>query len=72
MSSVTEARRIVVKVGTSTLTYENGRLNLRAIESLCKVLTDLQNSGKEIVLVSSGAMGAGQISRAPPVAYLLS
>ena len=59
MSSVTEARRIVVKVGTSTLTYENGRLNLRAIESLCKVLTDLQNSGKEIVLVSSGAMGVG-------------
>jgi glutamate 5-kinase len=59
MSSVTEARRVVVKVGTSTLTYENGRLNLRAIESLCKVLTDLQNSGKEIVLVSSGAMGVG-------------
>ena len=59
MPSVTEARRVVVKVGTSTLTYENGRLNLRAIESLCKVLTDLQNSGKEIVLVSSGAMGVG-------------
>lgn len=59
MSSVTKARRVVVKVGTSTLTYENGRLNLRAVESLCKVLTDLQNSGKQIILVSSGAIGVG-------------
>ena len=54
-----EAKRIVVKVGTSTLTYENGKLNLHRIESLCKVLSDLQNSGKEIVLVSSGAIGVG-------------
>ena len=54
-----EAKRIVFKVGTSTLTYENGKLNLHRIESLCKVLSDLQNSGKEIVLVSSGAIGVG-------------
>lgn len=59
MSSLSEAKRVVVKVGTSTLTYENGRLNLRAVESLCKVLTDLQNSGKQIILVSSGAIGVG-------------
>lgn len=59
MSSITDAKRVVVKVGTSTLTYENGRLNLRAVESLCKVLTDLQNSGKQIILVSSGAIGVG-------------
>ncbi|MVB12134.1 Glutamate 5-kinase 1 [Caprobacter fermentans] len=59
MSSVTQAKRIVVKVGTSTLTYENGKLNLRRIERLCKVLSDLQNSGREMVLVTSGAIGVG-------------
>lgn len=59
MSAITDAKRLVVKVGTSTLTYENGKLNIRAIESLCKVLSDLQNSGKEVVLVSSGAIGVG-------------
>jgi glutamate 5-kinase len=59
MSSVTQAKRIVIKVGTSTLTYENGRMNLRRMETLCKVLSDLQNSGREIVLVTSGAIGVG-------------
>lgn len=59
MSSVTQAKRIVVKVGTSTLTYENGKMNLRRIERLCKVLSDLQNSGREIILVTSGAIGVG-------------
>jgi glutamate 5-kinase len=59
MSAVTQAKRIVIKVGTSTLTYESGRLNLRRVERLCKVLSDLQNSGREIVLVSSGAIGVG-------------
>ena len=59
MSAVTQAKRIVVKVGTSTLTYENGKLNLRRMETLCKVLTDLQNAGREIVLVTSGAIGVG-------------
>lgn len=54
-----DAKRIVVKVGTSTLTYESGQLNLRRIEQLVKVLCDLSNSGKEIVLVSSGAIGVG-------------
>lgn len=59
MSAVTQAKRIVVKVGTSTLTYENGKINLRRMEVLCKVLSDLQNSGKEIILVTSGAIGVG-------------
>ncbi len=52
-------KRTVVKVGTSTLTYENGKINYRRIEKLCKVLADLQNSGEEIILVSSGAIGVG-------------
>ena len=59
MSSVTQAKRIVVKVGTSTLTYENGKMNLRRIETLCKVLSDLNNGGREMVLVTSGAIGVG-------------
>ena len=59
MSAVTQAKRIVIKVGTSTLTYENGRMNLRRMETLCKVISDLQNGGREIILVTSGAMGVG-------------
>ena len=51
--------RAVIKVGTSTLTYGNGNLNIRGIENLCKVLSDLKNSGIEIILVSSGAIGMG-------------
>ena len=51
--------RIVVKVGTSTLTYENGKLNIRRIELLARVLSDLQNAGNQMILVSSGAMGVG-------------
>ena len=52
-------QKTVIKVGTSTLTYENGKVNYRRIESLCKVLADLQNSGEDIMLVSSGAIGVG-------------
>ncbi len=59
MSAVTRAKRIVVKVGTSTLTYENGKLNLRRVERLCRVLSDLQNAGREIILVTSGAISVG-------------
>lgn len=51
--------RIVVKVGTSTLAYSTGNLNIRHMESLCKVLSDIKNSGHEIILVSSGAVGMG-------------
>ena len=51
--------RIVVKVGTSTLTYENGCVNIRRIETLCKILSDMKNAGFEVILVSSGAIGMG-------------
>lgn len=51
--------KIVVKVGTSTLTHATGRLNIRRIEELVKVLSDLKNAGHELVLVSSGAIGMG-------------
>ena len=54
-----DSRRIVVKVGTSTLTHSTGHLNLRRIEKLVKVLSDMKNSGIQIVLVSSGAVSAG-------------
>lgn len=53
------AKRIIVKVGTSTLTYDNGNINLYRIEKLTRVISDIVNSGKEIVLVSSGAIGVG-------------
>lgn len=59
MSILSDANRIVVKVGTSTLTHKTGMLNIRRIEALVKVLSDLKNSGKEIVLVTSGAIGVG-------------
>ena len=52
-------QKTVIKVGTSTLTYENGKINYRRVESLCKVLADLQNSGEELMLGSSGAIGVG-------------
>lgn len=51
--------RIVVKVGTSTLAHATGRLNIRRMEHLCKVLSDLKNAGHQIILVSSGAIGMG-------------
>ena len=51
--------RIVVKVGTSTLAHSTGCLNIRHVEELCKVLSDLKNAGHEIILVSSGAIGMG-------------
>lgn len=54
-----DKQRIVIKVGTSTLTYENGKANLRKVEKLCKVISDLENQGHEMVLVSSGALGVG-------------
>ena len=56
---IKNAKRIVVKVGTSTLAYSTGRLNIRRVEKLVKVLSDTKNMGKEIVLVSSGAIGVG-------------
>ncbi len=52
-------KRIVVKVGTTSLTYKNGRMDLKKIENLAWVLTDLKNRGKDIILVSSGAIAVG-------------
>ena len=51
--------RIVIKIGTSTITHPTGRLNIRQMEALCKVLSDLKNAGNEVILVSSGAIGMG-------------
>lgn len=51
--------RIVVKVGTSTLTHHSGRLNLRSMDHLARTLSDLEGMGHEIILVSSGAIGIG-------------
>lgn len=52
-------RRLVVKVGTSTLTHDTGKLNLRRMDHLTRVLADLRNRGIEVILVSSGAIGVG-------------
>ena len=51
--------RIVIKIGTSTLTHANGCVNLRRIEALCKIISDMANAGNEVILVSSGAIGMG-------------
>lgn len=52
--------RIVIKIGTSTLTYLNGNLNVRAFENLCKIIADIKNAGNEVILVSSGAIALGK------------
>lgn len=59
MSSLKNIRRLVVKVGTSTLTYETGKTNIRRMMKLCSVLSDLHNSGIDVTLVTSGAIGVG-------------
>ena len=51
--------RIVIKIGTSTLTHKNGCVNIRRIETLCKVISDMKNAGNDVVMVSSGAIGMG-------------
>lgn len=57
--NMNDVKRVVIKVGTSTLTHETGMLNLRRVEGLVRVLADIINMGKELVLVSSGAIGVG-------------
>ena len=49
--------RIVIKIGTSTLAHPTGHLNIRLVEHLCKVVSDIKNAGHEVILVSSGAIG---------------
>ena len=51
--------KIVIKLGTSTLAHSTGRINIRRVEELCKVIADLKNAGNEIIMVSSGAIGMG-------------
>lgn len=51
--------RVVIKIGTSTLAHSTGRINIKRVEELCKVMSDLKNAGNEIILVSSGAIGMG-------------
>ena len=54
-----QVKRLVVKVGTSTLTYDTGRTNIRRMHKLVSVLSDIVNSGIEVALVTSGAIGVG-------------
>ena len=56
--------RIVIKIGTSNITYNTGCLNLRHVEKLVKVISDIKNAGHEVILVSSGAiaMGTGKLN----------
>lgn len=58
-SNLNEAKRIVIKIGTSSLMYAHGEINLAGIDELAFVLSDLTNQGKEVILVSSGAVGVG-------------
>ena len=58
---IKDAKRIVVKVGTSTLLYPNGKINLYRIEHLARELSDLASQGREVILVTSGAIGAGMV-----------
>ena len=51
--------RIVIKIGTSTLTHQGGFVNIRRFESLCKVMSDIKNAGHEVILVSSGSIAMG-------------
>jgi glutamate 5-kinase len=58
-TELSNKNKIVIKVGSSSLTHFNGKLNLLRIEKLVRVICDLHNSGKEVILVSSGAIAAG-------------
>ena len=51
--------KVVIKIGTSTLTHEGGRVNLRRVSQLCRVISDIKNAGHSPILVSSGAIGMG-------------
>ncbi len=51
--------RIVIKIGTSTLAHPTGHLNIRRVEEMCKIISDMKNAGNQIILVSSGAIGMG-------------
>lgn len=60
-SRLKEHKRIIIKVGTTSLTHDNGSIDLKKIKNLAWVLTDLRNQGKEVILVSSGAIAVGAV-----------
>lgn len=60
MGCIKDAKRIVIKIGTSTLTYDTGRVNIRRIETLVKVISDIKNAGYDIIICSSGAIAVGR------------
>jgi len=72
VSELKKSKRIVIKIGSSSLTYPTGKLNLKRIESLVKTISGLSNMGKEIILVSSGAVSAGtaKLGMKPPLAKI--
>ena len=51
--------RVVIKIGTTTLAHPTGHLNIRRVENLCKIISDIKNAGHEVIIVSSGAIGMG-------------
>ena len=59
MKQFENKKRIVIKVGSSTLAYPTGHLNLRKCQHLIEVMSDIKNSGREVVFVTSGAQGVG-------------
>ena len=59
MRNISEKKRIVIKLGTSTLAHKTGKLNIRRMTNMVRVISDLHNSGREIIMVSSGAVGLG-------------
>ena len=63
MKGIKDAQRIVVKVGTSTLTYDTGKVNLRRMDKLAQVISDLRNSGIEVALVTSAAIAVGVVAQ---------
>ena len=64
MINIAKKKRIVIKLGTSTLTHKTGKLNIRRMTNLVRILADLHNAGRELLLVSSGAvaMGVGRLN----------
>ena len=58
-NDIAGCRRIVIKVGTSTVTHATGKINLHRMERLAREISDISSMGREVVLISSGAVGAG-------------
>ncbi|MCR5203102.1 MAG: glutamate 5-kinase [Lachnospiraceae bacterium] len=60
MKQISKIKRVVIKLGTSTITHHRtGMLNIRRVEKLCKIIADIKNSGYEVIIVSSGSIGLG-------------